>query len=511
MRASCLRNAKKHIPTDNGVLMKYRIAIISIFVFSAMLFIIAWQEYFFVNQVYNSALTFKKNYLRDSVNNLVQDIDTNLENGTHFFDYTAENMYMEISHLLKESSDPAYAVQDYFSRVPKRSMWGYVLFSQENEVLLRSDTLEEWVGAESSLPAFFCTTKTLSIASVRLVYGVLQTYLDSMVESFFYEKLHKQRFADDAYMWINKVLNYDGGDDYAIRLVHPSIPDTEGLKLSTAMQDIRGNYPYAAELAGVKKDGECFNMYYFKETESDDVSLKLTYSTLYKRYDWIISMGVYMGDIDHTIAQSSSPLQLLLLRFTVPAGFLVLLLYIIALIFHVYQLQKKRKAKTDALINRANWDSLTNANTRVFGEDELSHTYLNFRQGFPSPAIMLLNIENLKEIVAEHGDETGNTILRGVAECLHLSCRTSDLIIRWHHASFLGIFFGMKLEFCAGFAAKIQQLIKDHRFVADGRALDVHVVLGFSFFRSDDENYKDAVNRATQAQAAVSDGQNYIL
>ena len=53
------------------------------------------------------------------------------------------------------------------------------------------------------------------------------------------------RLGDDGYIWINEIINYDGGDDYAIRLVHPNLPHTEGLKLSTNTQDINSPLIYS--------------------------------------------------------------------------------------------------------------------------------------------------------------------------------------------------------------------------------------------------------------------------
>ena len=70
--------------------------------------------------------------------------------------------------------------------------------------------------------------------------------------------VHSTNYANDSYIWINEIVNYDGGDNYAIRVVHGNLPDTEGLKLSTFLQDAKGDLPYLEELNGIKENGEIF-------------------------------------------------------------------------------------------------------------------------------------------------------------------------------------------------------------------------------------------------------------
>ena len=58
------------------------------------------------------------------------------------------------------------------------------------------------------------------------------------------EMVHTTELPDDGYIWINEILDFDGGDDYAIRFAHPSQYGTEGEYLSTNSTDIAGNHPY---------------------------------------------------------------------------------------------------------------------------------------------------------------------------------------------------------------------------------------------------------------------------
>lgn len=113
------------------------------------------------------------------------------------------------------------------------------------------------------------------------------------------------RLADDGYIWVNQIVDYEGGDKYAIRKIHPNMPDTEGMWLSTEAHDIQGNHPYLAELNGIKKNGELFFDYYFKKMNSDQIAHKMSFAKLYKPWNWVVATGVYLDDIDALIEKET--------------------------------------------------------------------------------------------------------------------------------------------------------------------------------------------------------------
>lgn len=78
------------------------------------------------------------------------------------------------------------------------------------------------------------------------------------------ERIRNLRLIDYGYIWVNRIINYEGGDKYAVRQIHPNLPETEGDWLSTNAKDIKGNLPYEVELNGVEKNGEIYFEYYFK-------------------------------------------------------------------------------------------------------------------------------------------------------------------------------------------------------------------------------------------------------
>ncbi len=62
----------------------------------------------------------------------------------------------------------------------------------------------------------------------QVFFGVRQEVIDATVKKLITEEIHASRFAQDSYIWVNEVVNYDGGDNYAIRRIHPNLANTEG-------------------------------------------------------------------------------------------------------------------------------------------------------------------------------------------------------------------------------------------------------------------------------------------
>nr|WP_246433874.1 cache domain-containing protein [Spirochaeta isovalerica] len=141
--------------------------------------------------------------------------------------------------------------------------------------------------------------------TVLYVFFTHESY-EKLIRSGGEEIVRKRILPDNEYVWINHILDYNGGDGYAIRLVHPNLPETEGMLLSTDMTDIMGNLPYRDELSGVNEKGEAFIEYYFKKMNSDEISHKMSYGKLYQDFDWVIATGVYLDDMDSLIRKEYS-------------------------------------------------------------------------------------------------------------------------------------------------------------------------------------------------------------
>ncbi|MDD6036578.1 MAG: response regulator [Lachnospiraceae bacterium] len=173
--------------------------------------------------------------------------------------------------------------------------------------------------------------------------------IDELVKAEEYRHIHSLQYTEDSYVWVNEVLNMEGGNNYAVRRIHPNLVSTEGEYLSTSMQDIKGNYPYEAELEGIRENGEVVHQYYFKNKSNDKITEKISYAAFYEPYQWIVATGTPLDALYSDISDRSGER---LTTISVQIGSICVLV-IILLFFSV--------RKTITGLSRATWEA-ENAN-----------------------------------------------------------------------------------------------------------------------------------------------------
>ena len=156
---------------------------------------------------------------------------------------------------------------------------------------------------------YFMEQERNRVRSENASSGLTAEQVRSICQKNITDYIHGLKLIDNGYVWVNHIVNYEGGDNYAIRQIHPNLRETEGMRLSTSMRDIKGNLPYKAELEGVKKDGELYFDYYFKKKNSDKISHKMSFAKLYKPYDWVVAAGVYLDDVDQLVAKETKKMR----------------------------------------------------------------------------------------------------------------------------------------------------------------------------------------------------------
>lgn len=187
----------------------------------------------------------------------------------------------------------------------------------------------------------------------------------SAVKKYFYNNINDKT----RYLWVNKVLDFRGGDGYAVRLIHPNLKATEGMLLSTKMEDIKGNTPFLEELEGVKRGGEIYFTYYFKKLDSDEVTEKLSYAKLYDRLNWIVATGIPIDDLGRIIEQQKAEHEAVFFRNMVKSLAIKTVIILIVVLLLI-KLRKQVERTLEKL--RATNKSLQNAQAVAhFGSWEL--------------------------------------------------------------------------------------------------------------------------------------------
>lgn len=323
--------------------------------------------------------------------------------------------------------------------------------------------------------------------------------IESSLQQIVRNRIYTEEHLDGAYMWIQKVLDYNGGDNYAIRLIHPNLSDTEGCYLSTEEVNQMGMKAYEIELEGIKADGEIYQNYAFKKLESDEVSEKVTYAKLYKPFDWIICMGVNLDDIEHYRLQAQARIHSYqtIIMSTVISIWLILL-FIIFFIFRRTQIGTYEK-KNKELESKLNVDVLTGASSRSYGERLLASEFKEFQSGKRDTLLLMMDIDYYKQFNDNYGHEVGDKVLKAFVTAIRESVRITDSVIRWGGDEFIVVLQKVSPDMMQAMADKILDAIRSITLEEMPASQKITSSVGMTYFDVADADYKDIISRADAA------------
>ncbi|ACL18569.1 sensor domain-containing diguanylate cyclase [Desulfitobacterium hafniense] len=470
----------------------------------------------YIGETQKTVYGLKKSFLANTVDNMISVID-------HRRDARAEAMERFVNrtavaiNLKKGLADAEFNdfLISFFRDNPDYSFMSVILWDVgKDRAIYDGQNLagSTWESTLNAVIPGLSAYTVLDHGAKKILLGVSKTYVDELVKTEIADIIRNSEFEGNTYIWVNEILNYEGGPHYAIRRVHPNLPETEGTYLSTEMRDIKGNQPYLTELEGIKKDGELYFEYYFKELNSEKVSLKLTYAKLYKDYDWVIAMGVYQDDIQAYIDQTTEKSQVLASRLTL----LLVLLFVAILIlsFSLMVLIEKRHYRKSRKImeSEMNQDPLTMAGNRRSGTHDLSAAFKEYQASGYSPGIMIYDLDSFKSINDQYGHSVGDLVLIEVVKAISGMIRSSDKIIRWGGDEFVVIFYGLQEKNALVFGERILSKVSDLKIlVAEGKEIGITLSIGFSFFKETDEDFAKVLKRADQAlYLSKSKGRNQV-
>lgn len=353
-------------------------------------------------------------------------------------------------------------------------------------------------------------TKSIKLAHGTLKIGVNEDWVDANAKEIIAKIIHEQKFGNGAYIWVNEVKNWSGGDDYAIRRIHPNLKDTEGSSLSTSMTDIKGNFPYLTELEGVRDNGEIYFTYFFKKLNTDEIGEKLTYATLYQDFDWIVSMGIYLEDIQIYIDAVRQETGKIIIRILAIAGASIAVIFLIAF-FVLAQMEKwYMKTASRSIRIESNTDPLTGALNRRIGDSFLGDAFKRFTLGRDSPMLLSFDIDNFKRVNDTWGHDAGDIVLKTLVSHVKKNKRSTDFLFRWGGEEFLLVCPGITEEQSLALAQKLNEEISQLPIIIGEQTLYVTVSIGISSFKHPDVSPLDAVKRADEAMyEAKAAGKNY--
>ncbi len=451
-------------------------------------------------------LEIKKDFLKDSVNNMINSIEQTqadiIESNKKRID-RATKVISEYYQL--QQGDFLENTIDYFETGSTKEAFNIlILESATDEILYQNNTF--YMEDVRNIYDYIDDIKKESIiykeddyGDYYVYYGVTKAYIKYATTESIKKRIHSDSFENDAYIWINEVVNYNGGDNYAIRRIHPNLKDTEGMYLSTNMQDIKGKLPYLTELNGIKENGEIYFTYFFKKKTSDEIAEKLTYAKLYKEYNWIVAMGIYFDDIQPYIDEISKDgdkaiSKVTTLVGTISIGLLFLGILVVLILEHWYYKNSNKELKEEL-----NIDELTKAFNRRAATKKLQETFYLFKRYNNIYAVIIFDIDDFKKINDNYGHDVGDMVLRNLVETINKSTRKTDFLYRWGGEEFLLICEGLKEEHLNSFTDKILKDVENYEYESQGEKYHISISIGASYYNKDDKDFLSVVKRADMA------------
>lgn len=448
----------------------------------------------------------KKIFLKDNVDNLILTIDQERQ--------TQETIFSRLTQLTETALDgyntynPDSFLEQailYFEDSSRQTdltvliadpATGRILYSENADDLDQSLSFTE---KTEILKPLMTSSVRKDYSGYQVFFGVRQSRVAEIVEQNIRNLIHASRYSNDAYFWINEVVNYEGGDNYAIRLIHPNLKDTEGQLLSTSMTDIQGNFPYLEELEGVKSSGTIFYTYFFKKMNSDVVSEKLTYARLYPDYNWIVAMGVHLDDISTYVsastAESNKNIMGMLLALI---AFIFVLIGILAVAMNRIEGWYYRNSELE-LKAAVYLDPLTQTYNRRAGNECLEKSFETFKVTEESPAFIMIDIDDFKKVNDECGHDVGDQVLIKLAAVITQHIRNNDKLFRWGGEEFLLICQGVKEENINDFTTKLLDIASSFNYDCGDQPRRITISMGVSYCIPSDIDEKDVIKRADQA------------
>ena len=409
----------------------------------------------YANLVSDQIYEYKRDYLRDTVENTIATFDGIQKNVQDQLNNEQSFFLEKVSELVSYSGKDSHVVTRVIQSVllPEH-LFLHISNVQSKQVLF--STIPKNVQDGNVL-----FTKRAIVENYLIEVSYSQSYLYAEFLSRVHSFLHSQVFSNDSYIWINEVHNWEGGDDYAVRLVHPNLVETEGMLLSTKTEDVAGSFPYLEELEGIKNDGHFFYTYYFKRKNSDEVAKKLTYASLYEDYDWIVAMGVHVDDVNyhaHFITEESKHFvkkHSAKIIFVLGSSFLFVLVLLIITSTYYINRAKRRIAK------ESNLDFLTNIYNRKIADEHLLVAFYEYKKTADNQFVFLIDIDDFKEVNDSYGHTAGDMVLKTIVEIIKNEIRETDSLFRWGGEEFLLVCKYMDVADIASFAQRIIDSVKN--------------------------------------------------
>jgi diguanylate cyclase len=137
-----------------------------------------------------------------------------------------------------------------------------------------------------------------------------------------------------------------------------------------------------------------------------------------------------------------------------------------------------QKQQIEVLKTAVRIDGLTQLANRAYFDEKLSEM-LRLRKRYEDPfSLMMIDVDNFKQINDTHGHDAGDRILKGAAFKLKTSLRESDFVARYGGDEFAALIIKGEGEEAVDLGLKLCAILKESRFRLDGKDFKITMSVG---------------------------------
>ena len=110
----------------------------------------------------------------------------------------------------------------------------------------------------------------------------------------------------DTYIFAYKILNINGGKNFAKMIINPNRTDLLGSNIDDDYKDVKGFEFRKNFMKDIRATGESFTTYYYKNPNDENIFPKTSYFKYIPVFDWVIAKGFYYNEIENIIQEYTS-------------------------------------------------------------------------------------------------------------------------------------------------------------------------------------------------------------
>ena len=172
---------------------------------------------------------------------------------------------------------------------------------------------------------------------------------------------------------------------------------------------------------------------------------------------------------------------------------------------HSDEILATQRQQIESLKTSARIDGMTQLANRVYFDEKLEEM-ISFCQRYQERfSLLMIDVDNFKDINDTYGHQCGDRILKGVAFKIKSDLRQSDFVARFGGDEFAVILIRSGVRSAADVAGKLCESVRESKFLLDGLQVRVSLSIGVAEI-IEGETGQELLKRADEALYQVKNG-----